>query len=1009
MSEQMKKRFTISILAWSLTSAAWGQTTFQNFSVLDDPPPIDAQLVENFGTINLSASFSVAYDTQNTLRFINHPTGVMQDSSFFGSGGFRFDHLPTTNFVRQASELFSNSGVIRTGGRIDVWSNEIRLNDLGLLSTGKRGAVSLLGNDISLFNGRIRAGEGSDSTFFLIEGGLFSRTGRHESPLNVREDGWGVTRTNTPLLFIDSLAFSPGQSPFHDIQFSPGIPAIGDLFSGHSVNAFSPNFYLHSDFNFPNGMGPVSSTVNLVFVETNVADMATLNVGFDFETNSTTFDVYSSIIEFSITDEDIITGAPFTRSLTLVDEGAEVARVAAMLSPHFLTENIDRNGRFRPRAHLLEKSSGFFSSFFFTPQPPEDYDSDIVFTFRGNQNARYTTNRVSHEYSTSVFTVNPWDFSDGGFGGQSQLNPGAVPKLQDITNAPGRVNIEATNLDLTLARIRSENLLSIKADTLTGTQDMQLDAPNISLELLSSTGSTTLSNFFPSVVNRLHGQIDVWTGVWLVSQNITNQAPATFDPLRNGGSIFTWIGSNTINYAYQMTIVDHNMTTNFNVQVQKLKVNSQDLILSDPITVNDEFTFNGVNFTYWPNSVSNFLTFTTNHPAVNQVNLPNLLNFTNLGSISIPLQANFGLDRATNYNNIINHGLIQSGSLLFGADYFENTNTISAFNGSIFITASTNRLNGGVLSASQSINLSGDDLETTNTTLSAQRLVFNITNRLSDLDVTNRWSVNGGFGMSATPIKGDLLATEITSFAGTNLTTVQQWAGEDRGDHPAGYANNAAVAKLVLDAASGGRFFFSGNAPSVTNAMYVDTLQLNNNATNFSTAISVGSNFRLYFANLVDTNNMPLPADKFTNAHSGRVVWVSDTTRSGPMVAVTTGIGQSTNMTTRALRALLPAAADFDGDGIRNDVDITPLSGFTLNDVSRVDIADPPGSDPTSHAKITWQAVANTSYLIERRDSVADDAWTPVTVVIATADGEMSAYDPLPTTGQRFYRIRYSR
>jgi hypothetical protein len=212
---------------------------------------------------------------------------------------------------------------------------------------------------------------------------------------------------------------------------------------------------------------------------------------------------------------------------------------------------------------------------------------------------------------------------------------------------------------------------------------------------------------------------------------------------------------------------------------------------------------------------------------------------------------------------------------------------------------------------------------------------------------------------------------------------------------------------LVLDGATGSRFFFNGSGTG--SALYVDTIQLNNNATNFESAISVSSNFKIYFANLVDTNNVPLPADKFTNAHNGRICWVSEATRSGPIVTIPLGIGQSTNMTTQAMRALLPASGDFDGDGIRNADDSTPLSGFTLNSVSTVAIADPPGTTPMPHAKIVWQGIPNTTYIVEYRGSIADGGWSPLTVLISTSAGEMTAYDPLPESGQRFYRVRYSR
>ncbi len=1002
MIEPMKKRIVILLLVLAFAAGVQAQSSYQNFGVITNPPPINAVNIDNYGNFVIASSGTAPFDTENTRQFINHPTGTMLD---LGGGGFRFNLLSgDNNYVPAMADLFSNSGQIVTPGRIDVLADTVRIQNLGLLSADRRGALSVIGNDVSLFNGRLRAGEASDRVADY-EGGFFVNGLQYENPLNVREDAWGVTQTNTPMISLSSLASFPGLSPSHLVQVPPGFPASGEFESGQSVYAPTPNFYLDSDFFFPN-MGNIQATVNAVFVETNAPGMPDLTVGFYNSTNSANFPVQATVIEFSMTDIDPITGAPFTRNLTLTDESSEVARPAAALSAHFLQENSERTGRMRPRAHVLTRADGALFGSFVTPQPPQDYDPDMIYPGRGNFNGAFDNRTTNYQYSSSTFTVNPYDFSDGGLGGIFEGNPGAVDRLQDLTNAPGRVEIVADQLDLTLASVRAESYLTIAANNLVGSEDVVLDAPNISLELLATNGSTTISNFFPATVNRMHGEVEVWSGVWLVNQGITNQAPATYDPFRNGFA--SWIGSNTINYAYHMTIVNHDLSTNYPVTVQKLRVNSGELILSDPVTINDRFFFEGTNFTFAPADTNDALVFTTEHPLVNAENLPNLLKFTNNGIISVPQQANFGFDRSTAYECVVNNGTMQSGSLLFKSGYFENTNILQAFNGSIFIDAATNRLHGGVVSASETLSLSGEDAAITNATIAARRIFFDVKQRLSDEDVTNTWTVTGGFGMLSTPTKGDLLSTEIVSQAGTNSTTVHQWAGEDRGDDPAGYANNAAIGRLTLDGAPGGRFYFGGAGGS-DNALYVDTIQLNNYATNFETSVTVASNFKLYFAYLVDTNNTPLPADKFEEAHGGRVVWVGTNTRSGPVVSIATGIGQSTNMTTQAMRALLPAGGDYDGDGIRNSDDTTPLSGFTVNQVSTAQIAETAGSEPKPHAKIVWQSLPNTTYLIEYRDSVGDGDWKPLTYLISVSSGEMTAYDPLPQSGQRFYRVRYSR
>ena len=1014
MSDEMKKRFTILLLSLAAVAGAHAQlqSSYQNFGVVTNPPPINATSVENYGNIVISGG-SIPFDTENTVNFTVHPTGNMLD---LGSAGFLFQNLSgANNYVPAKLDTFVNSGQILTGGRIEVFAKDVDLNNLGLLSADRRGAVSIIGDDVSLLNGRIRAGNASDRSNFT-EGSYFNSrsSATYESPFNVREDAWGVTQTNTPKISLSSLASFPNFAPSHSVEIPPGFPAIGDSTSSQFISPDLYNFYIHSDFNFPNN-SPIQSTVNLVVVETNVIDMPTLRVGFDFATNSVNKSVYSTVIDFSLNDVDPVTGAQFSRHMTLYDEASETARPAAALSAHFLQENRERNGRFRPRAHLVERGDDdpfdTFGGFFgLTPWPVSDYDSDMIFPGTGTFNGAYDNFETNYQFSSSEFTINPYDYSDGGFGGAFELNPGVLPKLQDLTNAPGRVEISADQLDMTLARIRAESLLSISASNLVSFEDVVLDAPNISLDLLSTGGSITLSNFFPDSVNRLHGSVQVWSGVWLVNQGITNQAPATYDLLLNGGlpaSAFN--GSNTIEYAYHMTILDHDLSTNLPVTVQKLNINNDQLILSDPIRLNSQFYFAGTEFTFAPSDSTNTLTFTDEHPQLNASNLPNLQKFTNNGVISVPRQANFGFDRADAYDSIVNNGEIRSESLLFNADYFQNSNKLYATSGAIFIQAATNRLNGGLLAVTNgTLSFSGGDHSITNAEIYANRLFFDVTQRLSDEDTTNTWNVQNGFSMLSTPSKGDLLATEIISRASTNASTLHQWAGEDRGDQPAGYANNAALAKLTLDADPGGRFIFSGAGAGVS-ALYVDTIQLNNYATNFESSISVSSNFKLYFSQLVDTNNQALPADKFTNAHSGRVCWVSETTRSGPTVSIPTGIGTTTTMSTRAMRALLPAGADYDGDGILNQDDHTPLSGFTVNEVSTVEIADPPGSEPVRHAKISWQALPDTTYIVEYRNSVGDAGWNPLSVLISTSHGELTAYDRLPAEGPRFYRVRYSR
>lgn len=1006
----------LTALTATMPLAAQQDSRFQNFGILDNPNPINAGTVENFGNINVETSdfLSIPFRTQNTTNFINHGSATFEDFNQpfdfeFRGTGFIFDYLDGATGLRSLAERFENSGQILSPGRIEIRAKEISIENLGLVGADRRGIVKLEGEDVSLFGGRIRAGNAANRSNFP-EGNITVDAPLYENPLNVREDAWGVTVTNRNNQFsIQSLAFSPGVSPFHTVTNAPGLPNT-ILRESRSVSALNPNFYMNSDFNTitVNSTNFVHrATVNIVFAETNVMDMAELKVGFVATTNSANFIVNANLVEFGVTDRDITTGIPFTRTLTLIDEASEVARPDGNLAAHFVQQNEDRAGRFRPRAHVLSRDDDSLFDFY-TQAAPMDYDPDVIFTTRFNQNGRYSTNVVSPQISSSDFTLTPFDLPTAGLGGFLDANPETRMQLQDLTNTAGRVEITADSLDLTLASIRAENLITISANNITGHAGMQLDAPNINLELLS-TDTLIISNFYPSTVRRLNGEISVWSGVWQVAQSVTNMEPATYDPFLNG--FRSWFGSHTINYTYHMTIVDHNISTNQFVTAQRLRLLSTNVVLVDPIVINDLFVIDGgfsgdTAFTFSPTNSTNVLEFTDNVGNITGGNFPNLDNFTNNGTILSPQQFNLGFDRDARYSNIVNNGTIQAGAALFRSHWFDNTDTLSATNGSLFIEAQTNRLRGGSLSAALSARLTGDDLSATNTTIDAESVYIDVKKRVTDEGATNDWTVSRGFTLISNPIKGDLLGTTLRSVASTNFNNVHIWNAEDFGDDSAGYTNNVALGKLVLDAEPGGRFFFNGVGAG--SAMYVDTIELHNYATNFESAVSVASNIKLYFAHLVDSNNVSL-AEKFADAHGDRVTWVSEETRSGPMVAISTGIGQTTNMTARALRALLPVGEDYDGDGISNDIDTTPFSGFTVNDVSAVFRSEPSGSDARPHAKITWQALPNTTYTIEYRDSVADIGWKPLTYVISASNGEMSAYDPLPENGQRFYRVRYSR
>jgi len=222
----------------------------------------------------------------------------------------------------------------------------------------------------------------------------------------------------------------------------------------------------------------------------------------------------------------------------------------------------------------------------------------------------------------------------------------------------------------------------------------------------------------------------------------------------------------------------------------------------------------------------------------------------------------------------------------------------------------------------------------------------------------------------------------------TGATVFQDWAGEDRGNSPVGFLNNVALGRLVLDGATNSTFVFSGtDFTGGTNGLYINFLELQNNATNFASAIQIDPNVIVYFA---DSN---LPPDKLTNAFGGRLVWV--TTYAGPGPAAIP-VAQPNGKTTLINPGSLPA-------GLLDSANNTAAqTGFTISRVSVVNL-------PPLTTVISWQGQANTTYAVEYTTSLASPNWQTLLTTFAPADGMVTVGDQAGSPGQRFYRVRYHR
>lgn len=323
------------------------------------------------------------------------------------------------------------------------------------------------------------------------------------------------------------------------------------------------------------------------------------------------------------------------------------------------------------------------------------------------------------------------------------------------------------------------------------------------------------------------------------------------------------------------------------------------------------------------------------------------------------------------YKNLVNHGLVSAMGININADYFENTGmfTNAMFSG-FNLQSKQSVISNGYIYAGADISLGAESLLASNSIISAGRslsLVLTTNGLLSDggISSSNYWSVGGAAGVGLSlPVKpafGDLLGTTITNIAPTNKVVKNTWSARDFGVSLAGYTNNQAVGRLILNvygtAPQNGQFYFTGSGTS--NALYVDYLELQNQATNFNNgsvpSLQINTNLIIYYAQAVASGVSV--ADKLNGLNAGRLRWVSNYVGNFSYTSIVYPDG-TTNQFNAALAA--SSTVDSDGDGIYNLNDPTP---FFLD--SQLNFAlTVATNNPALKLKFTWNSIPGaTSYV----------------------------------------------
>jgi hypothetical protein len=559
---------------------------------------------------------------------------------------------------------------------------------------------------------------------------------------------------------------------------------------------------------------------------------------------------------------------------------------------------------------------------------------------------------------------------------------------------PSILTGDSVNLDQ--ARIRAESTIVIRTPDLAGNKVAKVDAPFLNYDLGSVEPQMTISNLAPASVRRLSGEIAAWTGRW---KNLE----------------VTPVATNEIDF--HVLIVDNFLQSVATVVISEFAARAPHVEINDVLNVRKSFALEATDV-----NITGGLTlpFGANW---DQTNVIGLAYFTNSGTINIFQSGFFGAAPAEPYQTFINSGNIGASSLFVGALDFQNSGCLAANGGSLSIDVDTAVLHGkptilftnvvtnffgqvvtniitnsfgAKLAADAQIDFQARTVSLSNTVFEAHSgLSFTVAEALVDSGQNgiNRWTTHGGFEMNVLPTVSDLLATHLTSVADISEETSHTWSGADFKATPLGFNNNLALGKLTLD---GGEFSLLrfASPTGARCALYVDYLELVNNATNYNTALEIDESLSIYFAN---ANIAP---GKLDGRHGGRLRWVK--TFAGPL--------SSTNITypsghtyTFNIALVQDKDLDSDGDGIVNGDDPTPIYSD-----DHIDLQVAFTNAPSRRALISWFALGGSTSQVEYKTSFNSSTWQPLSEVNSgPAAQRLSVSDPIPNTmQQRFYRVR---
>ena len=536
--------------------------TYFNSGLVTFPPQVDATNFVNTGTFQIITT--KPFDTSNTRNFTNN--GTLQ-----GSVGFRLDTVNTaTGLRRMAANYFNGpNGLIQANdsptillvpcAQAPVLPSYLWISATNIVGGGRRPASMLSGP-----NGEIRldgknvnlSRSGLEVTpVWAAPAGTLTTAGRTEfvPDLGVSDLYWAQAgySQNYPLtsavLWNGTVAQSRGGiQPPQGSPAPPTITLVGPFADSYVNNVGSVQIVL-TNFTGPatNVTQIVTRTITLV---TNLTKGAVFvgangNIATGFTPSTIATNNFQTIeVLISVDIPNAVTGLPEPAYIWFYDD------LASSTNRGFSANQIGCPpiGN-RPRNYLMDRIGSIGG-----PPGNHGYPENNFFLSSGSM--LNSTDIGSDAVTNSVLEAGEYA-AYGATANNLVSTPPLIP-AGTYTNIPGRVRINADNLNLSETRIRAEGSITINTPNLISSSNAVIDCQNLDFNLASTNGSLRVQNLARDTVARLGGSVRAWSAVWnnTATVVITNNYAFTNIVTQGTNVVATVLITNTAGTAEGQTI-----------------------------------------------------------------------------------------------------------------------------------------------------------------------------------------------------------------------------------------------------------------------------------------------------------------------------------------------------------------------------------------------------------------------------------------------------------------------